>query len=248
LTVPAGGLVQDDLVFDPDTSHYIARVLRLDVGTSVHVTDGAGERAEAVIAAIEPRRVSARLRARRPPISPSPPRVSLFQAVGKSDKMDAVVRAAAELGVARVIPFVSDRTVARREKGVERWIRIAEDALRVTGRAHRTAVRPVHAWGEVLAIESARQRWVGVPPESLPSDGSASVAVATVVRGPPPETLDLLIGPEGGLTEQELRQLMAVGFRSLQLGPHTLRTETAGPAALAVLTLAWEDGDPHGAT
>lgn len=225
LVLPAGTVREGKLDLPPDLAHYVVRVLRAGPGDGLLLLDGAGVSGEALIERIDPLALTVG------PISSSPREgvaLTLIQAVGKRDKTDTVVRQASELGVARIIPVLTERTVARRAGRVDRWQTIADDALRVAGGLYRTEVTPVVPLEDVLS--APRTECSLVLALGARRSLRQQVAEAGVL-----ESAELLIGPEGGLTEQEVQDAEAAGFVRVDLGPRTLRTETAGPAAVAVV-------------
>ena len=165
--------------------------------------------------------------------------LTLAQAIPKGDKMEHVIRMATELGVTRVIPLLTERTVVRLEPGrsdsrLARWQRVAREAAQQSGRAavpKIAAPTPLSAWRpEALATgllvcfwEEEQRRLDGILPAS-------PCARATVV-----------VGPEGGLTGDEVRSLAAAGGLVASLGPRLLRTETAGAVAVALLQARYGD-------
>ena len=162
--------------------------------------------------------------------APAPaPALILLQGVGKGDKMDHVVRQATELGVARVVPVATARAVARQQGRVERWRAIAEDAVRVAGHLYRPQIDEVCDLEAALALAPAGLRLV------LALDAGAPLAARLAEARPGAGPITLLVGPEGGLTPEEVQAARAAGFEVAHLGAHTLRTETAGPAVLAIV-------------
>lgn len=233
LIVPPELLVAGQADLPDDLVHYVSRVLRLSAQSQVCLMDGAGGMAQAELLSVHKSgvrvQVGAVQRAAR-----QGPQIELLQAVAKGDKMDQVMRQATELGVGIVRPVLSDRAVARQDKKLERWRGIAEDALRVTGRRWRPHIEPVQPLSQALSQTDAELRLV------LALDRAHSLrARLDEVRAPC--SVALLIGPEGGLTEPEVAQAEAAGFLAVHMGPHTLRTETAGPAAAAIISF-WAGG------
>ncbi|MCC7380226.1 MAG: 16S rRNA (uracil(1498)-N(3))-methyltransferase [Deltaproteobacteria bacterium] len=237
LVVGAGTIVPGERSLDAELAHYLRDVLRLPVGSPLELTDGEGVRARATIRAIERRAVRIDIEAIEREPRPRGPAVTLLQAVGKGDKVDAVVRQAAELGVARIVPVVTRRAVAEREKRVLRWQGIADDALRVSGRCHRTRIEPVTPLAAALGGSRASL--------SLCPDLGASRALRDILsQAGNPGTVEVLIGPEGGFEPEERAAVEGAGFLRVSLGPFTLRTETAGPALIAILQYVLGALDP----
>ena len=218
-------LQEGDLTLTSEQAHYVRRVLRLTPPATLELCDGAGLVAEATLPDHGPLRVH-EVRVQPPPR----PHITLLQALPKGDKMDTVVRQATELGVQRIVPLTTERVVARGRGRGSRWRGIAEDAIRVSRRAHRPAIEPVIELSEVLAEPRVELSvCLALDPDAVP--------IAAHARGRPPR-IELLVGPEGGLTPGELRRVKDAGFTVCHLGEHPLRTETAGPAVIAMLQLA----------
>jgi 16S rRNA (uracil1498-N3)-methyltransferase len=176
---------------------------------------------------VERSRVDVQVEELRESPLPTRPRVTLIQAMGKSDKMDRVVRLAAEIGVARIVPVLTERCVRRGGGRLARWRDIVEDATRVSGRAHRAMVEELQPLAGVLDQERAELAVV--------LSGDAPRGLGAALQDRQPCNVELLIGPEGGLTEQELSSARASGFGLTHLGPHTLRTEHAGVVAASIV-------------
>lgn len=229
LVLPAGAVVPGLVVLDEATAHYAKDVLRLRVGAQVTLLDGAGLRAGAEVRTIGRQQVELWVQDPERMPTPGPPRISLYQALGKGEKMDQVVRQATELGVAELVPVLTARSVPRGEGRLERWRAIAEDAVRVSGRAFRPHLGELTPLSELLA-QPRRERALVL---ALEQDRDLPT-----VLGPPqplPGAIEVLIGPEGGLEPEELTAAIGAGFTPAHLGSETLRTETAGPAIVAML-------------
>jgi 16S rRNA (uracil1498-N3)-methyltransferase len=171
----------------------------------------------------------------------SPLAVTLLQGVPKGDRMESIVRAATELGVARVCPALTERTVVYldpgrwRERG-RRWQRVAREATKQCGRAVVPAVDAPRPLGEWLAdLPSAD---LGL---CLWEHATLPLATALEPGGQPPRSALLLVGPDWGLAPAEADAALAHGMALVSLGPRTLRTETAAPAVLAILQARWGD-------
>ncbi|MFO0729063.1 MAG: 16S rRNA (uracil(1498)-N(3))-methyltransferase [Myxococcota bacterium] len=235
IRVPVGSLRAGPMRLPAEAAHYARDVLRLRAKDRVELFDGAGGYASAEITRAESREVEAELEEPLQAAEPDPPRITLIQAVGKSDKIDQVIRQASELGVARVVVVTTERTVAERQHKLERWRGIAEDGTRVSGR---------YFVPEIVGVLSL-PTWLEEPRAalSLLLDGGAERSMKDILdRASPPLSLALAVGPEGGFSPQERFMLESKGFLRARLGRHTLRTETAGPAALAALTYAFDPG------
>ena len=244
------------VAFDRAESRHLRRVLRLKPGDTVIAADGAGHdftvRLEDVGETVTGTVLGV---ARRD--AESPLRITLVQSVPKGDKMEAIVRAATELGVARVVPVTTERTIVTLEPGrwrerARRWQRVAKEAAKQCGRGVIPPVDVPRPLAEFLALdEPADLRlclWEGAAGAGGQGGGEASPFGTTLTQSLPPTlpqgaSIHLLIGPEGGLSRQEIESGRAVGWRIIGVGPRILRTETAGPAIIAVLQSKFGDMD-----
>jgi 16S rRNA (uracil1498-N3)-methyltransferase len=211
---------------------HAAVVRRLRVGEAVTVGDGAGVWLVGVAEEVSPARVDVRIAERVEHPAPVP-RIVLVQALAKGDRDELAVQAACELGVDEIVPWQASRSVSRWEgpkavKGRERWATIVREAAK---QAHRAwlpqVVAPVST--KQLAERTASQR-------VLLLDPTAPVRLSEIESDG--RDLVLVVGPEGGISEEELHRLTEAGAERVLLGDTVLRTSTAGPAAIAVLSVA----------
>jgi 16S rRNA (uracil1498-N3)-methyltransferase len=158
------------------------------------------------------------------------PTITLVQALAKGDRDELAVQAATELGVDAVVPWAASRSVSRWEgakvaKGRERWASIVREAAKQSIRAWTPEVRELATTKQVAALTAGARVLVLEPDAEEPLTGIA----------PDGRDLVLVVGPEGGITPQELEAFRAAGAELVRLGETVLRTSTAGPAALAVM-------------
>ncbi len=244
LRVPALGLTAAGgrVALDADTSRYVARVHRLGPGDALVLFDPeaaleadarvveAGKR-DVVVEAGPAREAS--VRARR--------RVTLLQATGKGDKLDAIVRDATELGATSIVPVVAARSVSRpaaEERRSDRWRRIALEAARQCGRGDAPSVEAPAPLLDAVARFAPEAGTLG-----LCLDPAAAAPIGVVLRasedGSP---VVILVGPEGGLDEGEMAAAERAGFQRVSLGPIVLRTETVCAAVLGALAALHRGG------
>jgi len=177
------------------------------------------------------------------------PRVTLLQGVGKGEKMDAVVRQCTEVGVERVVPLMTSRAVVRLDARKadprrERWQRIAAEAAKQAQRDAVPQVAPVTMLGDVAA-QLTRHALVLVCWEDADAVG---VRAAIARHAPAPgASVAVVVGPEGGLSAEEVAVLVDAGAVPVSLGPTVLRTETAGvvASALVIHELGGLGGEPR---
>jgi 16S rRNA (uracil1498-N3)-methyltransferase len=222
-------------------AHHLTRVLRLEAGDDISVFDGRGNECRARVSSIGRAAVTIALLDRITPTAVPPVAVLLVQSVLKGDAMDDVVRDAVMAGVDAIQPVVSARTTvsrARLEAVGARWRRIVLASSKQCGRA---TLPPVHepvdfdAW---LLGAGRGDAFLLVEPSM---SGHEPVTVRRLAHQPVPATASLIVGPEGGWTEDEVRQARAAGCTPLSLGPMTLRAAAVPLAALAALLAVWQE-------
>lgn len=218
-------------------AYHVARVLRLRPGAALVLFDGSGADFRGEVAAVAGDRVEVRVGERTTGLRDSPLAITLVQAVSRSERMDWTLQKATELGVRRIQPVLSARSVVRlderqAERKLRHWQAIVAGACEQSGRSVLPEVHAPRDLRRYLA-ESPRdgQRLVLSPTGPASLAGLASMATR----------VELLIGPEGGLDDAELQAAAAAGYAPVRLGPRVLRTETAGIVALAVLQALWGD-------
>lgn len=222
------------LQLDADRSHHLVRVLRLKPGAALECFDGRGTRFDAWLETADPRACTIRLGEPRQVPNESPLRVTLAQCVCGGERMDWLIEKATELGVYAVQPLLSAHSPLRlddqrRRRRHEHWQRLIEAACMQCGRdmlPNLHEIRPLEAW----LGDDTRPR---APTAFVLAPGSDSSLRDACIE--PANAIELLIGPEKGLTDAELASARTAGFRAVRLGPRVLRTETAGIAALAAL-------------
>ncbi len=228
-----------------DEARHIQNVLRLRPGDEIGLLDGAGREYTGVIAALAGGGVEVRITGSRPAAGDSRIRLSVAQGFLKEKKMDRLVHQLSELGVHRWVPFVSTRSVARpaaarAQARQKRWRRIAVEALKQCRRAKLMQVDEVTDFERVLALPVNHDLSV------LFWEENAGMALAEELftGGGRPESVLLVIGPEGGFTAEEARAAEAAGFRVAGLGPRVMKAETAAVAACAIVQHLFGDLAP----
>lgn len=218
------------LSLTPEDSHHALRVLRLKPGDQIHV-NVSGRRYQADLEVQEGAAFA--FITGEEASTEAATRITLYQGWPKGDKLDLIVRQATELGVYAVVPCLFARCVARPEqtgKRVERLNRIAREAAMQAG---RTLVPRVY---ELMPFEAVCQRLTAHEQALIPYEQARGATIMSAYQGA--RDVAILIGPEGGFTEEEVEALPA---QAVTLGKRILRTETAGVAAMAMLLAAAND-------
>jgi 16S rRNA (uracil1498-N3)-methyltransferase len=221
----------DRVVIDGPLHRHLAGALRVRPGERLTLVDGP-RLLDATVEEVTPSALVAAVTADTP-APPEPLDLTLAVGMPKGRKLDDIVRHAVELGVTRVRPVLTARTVARPDDWAGRADRLAAIALEAAQQSGRTRVPEVAP--PVPLAEFAREP--GAALKVVLWEGERSRALTEFLQRPAP-AVRILVGPEGGLGADEVALLAAHGFESARLGPHVLRTETACLAALAVVVAA----------
>ena len=233
--------ISDGFCFiDGDDARHIARSLRMAVGDEITVSNGEGTEYTATLEKIRDERVEARLGAERPSPTEPPVKITLFMAYPKGDKLETVVQKAVELGVWRVVPFESSRCIKRpsgdkAEANRKRLSRIALEAAKQCGRG----IVP-----EVALSVSFREALSEAAGADLPlfcyEDEQGRSIKNVLDSAEEIKTVSVMVGSEGGFSEEEARAAAEAGMIPVGLGPRILRCETAPDYALSAISYRFE--------
>jgi len=224
-----------EITLETGPSQHIARTLRMQVGDKLTLFDGSGGEYPGHIHRLDKRSVTVVLHTKIARECESPVSIHLGIGMSRGDRMDWIIQKATELGVQLVSPLTTDRsglklTEQRLQKKLEHWQRVAISACEQCGRNRVPAITPIQTSEHWCQSTCADIKLVlhhrTETPRNLPQDA---------------QTVALLVGPEGGLTESEILLAANQGFIELPLGPRVLRTETAPLAAIALLQSRWGD-------
>ncbi len=229
----------------PETASHLAKVLRARSGDELVLFNGDGREFTGAIETVRGSRVQAAIGDGRTVDRESPFAVTLVQCVPRGDRMDFVVQKATELGVARIVPVLSQRGVVRlderqAESKAAHWRAVAVSACEQCGRNRLPRIETARALLDYLAESSpsAGPRWVFEPESSAPRP---DLSPDTGGEGSPAAAAEIAIGPEGGFASDELEAFRVAGFSQVGLGPRILRTETAAIAALVWMQTRYGD-------
>jgi 16S rRNA (uracil1498-N3)-methyltransferase len=213
----------DELTLDGPEGHHAASVARLRVGEALLVGDGRGTTVRATVRAAGKGTLSVVLGERT--FAPMPvPRIVVAQGIAKGDRGELAVQAMTEVGVDAIVPWDAARSVARwsSSRPRERWSATAREAAKQARRAWVPVVEPLSSTKDI----AARATFVLHEEATTPM---------STVELPGVDEIVLVVGPEGGITADEIGLFERAGARTVRLGSTVLRTSTAGPVALAVL-------------
>jgi 16S rRNA (uracil1498-N3)-methyltransferase len=230
----AEGILGDTVYLEASDALHAVKVLRLKAGALITVISHQ-QLYSCRITDISAKSVRAEVLCLLPQTEPRV-KVTLFQALPKADKMELIIQKATELGVHRVIPVIMERCVIKTEgrdisARQERWQKIAREASKQSGRSHVPEIAPI-----------APIKQCAIPQHDLllaPWEEARTPSLRHVAgQYPHTTTIGLLIGPEGGITDEEMRWLP---FLPVTLGPRILRAETASLCALSAIFALYGD-------
>lgn len=218
------------VTLDDERAHYLNRVLRLSAGATVRAFNGGQDEFAATVLSARKGAVTLSIGESVRNTAESSLSIRLLQGIARGERMDFVMQKATELGVQRITPVFTDFSVVklnaeRALKRLQHWENVVRSACEQCGRSHLPTIdRPAPLVDVLAASGGAANKLIFVPGADTPLRDIATSS-----------SVDILIGPEGGLSPQEQQRASTAGFRAVALGPRTLRTETAALAAIAAL-------------
>jgi len=227
-----------EVELDKRSSHHLGTVLRAREGQSVQLFNGDGKNYQATIASTG-RKTTVVIGEATDNELESSLHLTLVQAIARGDKMDGIIQKATELGACVIQPVYTKHSVAKLEPARKtrkhaHWNSVIISACEQSGRSKLPALLPIatleHFVESCLPVIPGEHRWVLSPTANQAINRIETLSKASV-----------LIGPESGFDADELALALTAKFKPLQLGPRVLRTETAGPASLAILQARFGD-------
>lgn len=229
------------VIIKGDDVRHITRSLRLNIEDEISVADGKGTKYLAELIEFNEDFVKAKILEKfKVEVEPKT-KVTLVQGLPKSKKMDLIVQKCTEVGIQEIVPVDTKRTIVnlkpkKAQRRQERWQKIAEEAAKQSQRAKIPEVKELSKFNEIIDTFDEYDL-VLIPWEDEDSQGLKEVLLSNSNA----EKIMIIIGPEGGLSAEEVVQVKAAGAKSVTLGPRILRTETAGIATLSMVL--YELGD-----
>jgi 16S rRNA (uracil1498-N3)-methyltransferase len=200
----------------------------MKIGDPLELLDGKGAVYLAEIEKIEKMKIACRILESRKSIVESRIKITLAQTLPKARKMDFIIEKCTELGVNKIIPMLTERTIVKSAK-IDRWRKIAKEAAEQSGRADIPEIASLIPFEEILKMKSQFDLAI------IPWELEKEISLKNILTTHGPNNLLVLIGPEGGFSQKEIDLARKAGFISISLGKRILRTETAGMAVLSML-------------
>lgn len=229
------------MVLSGSDENHIRTVLRLQEGSRVQVVDGLGNRYRVQLTSVKPGEIRGRVESKEDFQTESPLAIQMGMALLKGNKFDPVLRKSVELGVGRVSPLQTKRSIVRvseieAEKKTARWQKIAREAARQSGRSHLPEVSPTI---QTVVEFCQENRTAEIKLVFWEEEDACRLRDVSLTN--PPRTIAFLSGPEGGFSLEEIETAWQYGFQSITLGPRILRAETAPIVILSLLQNRWGD-------
>ncbi|WP_138493280.1 RsmE family RNA methyltransferase [Paenibacillus pinistramenti] len=249
--IPPEQFGEDHVLVAGEDARHITKVMRGKPGDKIIVSDGQGRVVLAELASLEPDSVTAKVLESMPETSEPRVKVDIAQSLPKGDKMETVIQKCTEIGAASFIPFLSERTIVQYDERKEgkrtaRWAKIAKEAAEQAHRSRIPEVRQPLKWKGLLELFQGYdlvclcyEKETGAQLRDIIEPFASSLGREAAGR------VLVIVGPEGGFTEEEVSAAEAAGAKSVGLGRRILRTETAGMAALTCIL--YETGELGGA-
>lgn len=225
-------ITENKAIITGEEAQHISRVLRMKKGDSVTLCDGEGTFYEAVLADFSDKAVTADILSSRRAETEPAVQLTVFQGVPKNPKLETIVQKATEIGVVRIVPMDTVRAVAKLDKAakVDRLRKIAREAAKQSKRGIVPEVTDCLSFRE--AVKMAAEADLAI----IPYEEETEVSLKKALQGKAPQTVAIMIGPEGGFEREEIRLAKDAGITSVTLGKRILRTETA-PLAVSAAVL-----------
>lgn len=232
---------ENTIEIDREDVKHIVNVLRLEAGEEIEVCDKLGTDYKCKIVEANKESVICKIIESYRSRGESEIEITLFQGLPKSTKMDLIVQKSTELGVKRIVPLVTSRSIVKindrkkEDKKIERWTKIAEEAAKQSKRGIIPEISPIMAFAEML--EHLREEAMVI----VPYESEENIGIKSVIKDCKYKKINIIIGPEGGFAEGEIESLKDMNSHIVTLGPRILRTETAGFTTISVVL--YELGD-----
>lgn len=225
------------VTLEGNAASHITRVLRLRVGAPLTLFNGQGGEYSASIDKAHGGSVTVAIEEARAIERESPLELTLAQGISRGERMDLIVQKATELGVSRLVPLLTERSIVQldaqhAQRKLSHWRAVAVGACEQCGRNRLPEISPPVPLPEHLRADRAADLRLMLAPEARQRIGEVARAASKV---------SVLIGPEGGLSDAEQQAALASGFTAVLTGPRVLRTETAAIVALTLLQREFGD-------
>lgn len=239
--VPSVDIAQRTAVrLSDEKAHHVLTVTRAAAGTKLVVFDGEGRQYQATVSGVRKKAVFIDIIGELPNATELDHHYVLCAAILKGEKMDMVVQKATELGVMEIQPIVSERTVVKETRRLERWRKIAEESCEQCGRSKLPVIHESVGLKDFFARRAGLSGFVFWEEGGLPLAEAYQAVLEKRLDADARQPVHVLIGPEGGMTHAEIGHATAMGLMVTTLGRRILRAETAAIVALGLVQYVFE--------
>lgn len=239
---PDSGHEASPLTLEGEAFHHLCRVLRLKAGDRLYALDGLGTLYHVTLDEVAKDRAHGRVTASEPAGGEPPVAITLAAAIPKGERWELILQKATELGVSRILPLMTSRTVVqidprKAQDKLARWQKIVLEAAEQCERGRVPEVMMPMTWNAFVKAQASAS-----PGELLLAclERSGEPLSQVLEAVPQPEAITVLVGPEGGFSSAEADEALAMGAKGISLGSRILRAETASMAVLAMLSYQYE--------
>ena len=230
----------NEVLISGDEAHHIIDVLRLKPGEKIAVCDGCGNDCVCEISEISGKTVSAKILEKFASTAEAGVKVTLYQGLPKSDKMELIIQKAVELGVCEIVPVETKRCVSKIEPKkadakTDRWNKISMSAAKQSGRGIIPEIKKPVSFAEAVEMMKSHDFSFAAYEEETENTIKSELQKNKGVK-----TIGFFIGPEGGIAPEEIEKIKEAGFPTVTLGERILRTETAPLAVLSMIMYEFE--------
>ena len=226
--------VKDNITLSGEDARYISKVLRMKTGEEIDIVDKDSKTYRTRISSINTDEVFLEVESEIEESGEPRSRITLYQSVSKGERMDLTIQKSVELGVFRIVPVISERVIVKgdsiNDNKIKRWSKIALEAARQSRRSIVPEVTEAKSFKDALKEAEAYDLAI------IPWEDEKGTTIKEIIKDREFKDIAVFIGPEGGFEEAEAKAAGDMGIIPVSLGPRILRTETAGPAVLAMLT------------
>lgn len=243
--VPTTGFEGELVRLSPEQAHQVCHVLRLTPGDPIIVLDDNGTEYEVTLSTVCPPETIGQVTGRHPTRGEPQAKITLFQSLLAREKFEWVLQKATEVGVARFVPVLTERSIVRakliEDKKLDRWRRIVTEAAEQSHRGRIPKLDQTITFGQAVS----GLRYFDLALIAAPSPKAVSLPDALRDLDQGATSIGLMIGPEGGFTAKEVDLACETGAIPIHLGPRILRTETAAVVASALTLYELGDMEPQ---
>jgi 16S rRNA (uracil1498-N3)-methyltransferase len=229
--VSTENIADDIITFTPDDSKHLALVLRTRIGQHLTVCDDNSMKHECIVSNVKKDLVQAKIISSVPFSNQPSAEVTVFAALSKGDRFDYTVQKCVECGAFAIVPFISDRCIARPDKSEYakkqmRYQKIADEAVRQSGRSQKVTVGSILSFDEMLEKAALHKTTLFL------YENENMLSLSSVLSSSDKTDYSLITGPEGGFSDSEVSSAKSHGIPIVSIGPRIMRCETAPVAAL----------------